>query len=338
MWNTLSIEKKMEELLKEQFGPEKGSEFYNQYTGARNSLIADNFFQQIPSVEPSLSDHGERHIANVLQNTERLLGEDINKLSGIELYCLGLVVLFHDVGNIEGRQSHNKNIADVYNFVRKKEQRFNHERMVIIKAAEAHCGKSRDGSRDTLKDVDIISNLEGEKIRLRDIAAILRLADELAEGKQRTSQFMQERHKYDSSSTIYHTYASITQMFIDRANGRISVTYNIDLDDKSTKENLKELLEFTYHRIIKMDEERRYTKYYCDLLVPFKKLSIQFNFTVDGLPINLDLGRIEIPDRFPIPGEGDDERGMEELIRENSSLDIEKIWSEIEPNFVKNQD
>ncbi|MDN3620110.1 hypothetical protein QWY81_11655 [Polaribacter undariae] len=330
MWNTLSFENKMSKALERDFGEEKGKQYFTQYTGARDSLIADNFFPQINGAEPSLSDHGGRHIANVLNNVEKLLGQEIESQTGITLYTLGLVVLFHDVGNINGREKHNKNIADVYNFVRKKEARFNRERAVVIRAGEAHCGKSKDGSRDTLNDLDEIDNIDGEKINLRSIAAILRFADELAEGPQRTSQFMIEQHKYSKESEIFHKYASVTHMFIDREGGRVSVTYDIDFDTKSMKkEDLVELLEFSFKRVVKIDEERRYNKHYCDLLTPFKKTTIQYNFTVDGTPINIDLGKIEITDRFPIPGEH--KGGVESLLSKNTQLEIDKIWDSINP-------
>lgn len=328
MWNTTTYEQKLAKKLGEQFGKERGEELYTQYTTARNTLVADNFFSEIKAKEPDLTDHSERHIWDVLNNVEKLLGEKIDSLTGIELYCLALVVLFHDVGNIEGREGHNLNIADVYNFVRKKEPRYNHERGVIIRAAEAHCGIAKDGTRDTLKELDIIGNLEGERIAFRDIAAILRFADELAEGNQRTSNFMVERHKYQLENEIFHTYGQTIEVFIDREGERIVLTYNIDIDtEKENVESFKKLLLFIYKRIIKLDEERRYAKHYCDILVPFKKTSIQFNFAKNGIPVNLDIGKIEIHDRFPIPGE--EEPDLESFQRNFTELNIDILLSSL---------
>jgi len=328
MWNTTKYEEKLQERLCLQFGKERGEELYTQYTTARNALVADNFFTEIKAKEPDLTDHSERHIRDVLNNVEKLLDDQIDKLTGIELYCLALIVLFHDVGNIEGRDGHNLNIADVYNFVRKKEPRYNHERAVVIKAAQAHCGKAKDGGRDTLNDLEEVGNLEGEKVSFRDIAAILRFADELAEGNQRTSNFMVERLKYDKESMIFHSYAQTTEVFIDRPGGRVVLTYNIDIDSKKDDaESLKNLLKFIYKRIIKLDEERRYAKHYCDILVPFKKTSIQFNFTKDGLPTNLDVGKIETHDRFPVPGEEDSD--IDNFQQRFEELNIENLLSSL---------
>lgn len=328
MWNTLSYEEKMSESLIRDFGKEKGDVYYSQYTSARNSLLKDNFFSEIKSVEPNLTDHSERHIANVIDNIYKLLGEEINNVSGINLYCLGLIALFHDVGNIEGRDNHNEKIADVYNHVRKKEPRFNRERAMIIRAGRAHCGKAKDGTRDTLKELEECDHIDGEKVDLRNLAAILRFADELAEGPQRTSNFMTERHKYDEKSMIFHKYAEITNIFIDREGGRVSITYEIELDkDSITKEETIKLLDFTIKRVLKLDEERRYNKHYCNLLMPFKTTSVKYNFNLDGIPMDLDFEKIEITDRYPIPGEKKD--GLKGFVSDYNEMDSEQIWEKI---------
>ena len=336
MWNTLPFEDKMFQSLKRDLGDEKGKRYFRQYVTARDKLLQDNFFKNIPVAEPNLTDHSEKHIANVIENADKLLGKELKNVSGISLYCLGLMILFHDVGNINGREKHNKNIADVYNFVRNKESKFNRERSIIIQAGEADCGRSTDGSRDTLKDLDEIDHFDGERINLRDLAAILRLADELAEGPQRTSQYMLENRKYADASDIYHKYASVTHIFIDRDGGRLSITYEIDYDTEKMQEtDIISLLKFTFERILKIDEERRYNKHYCDLLLPFKKTSIKYNFTVNGLPINLDIGRIEIKDRFPIPGEDGD--AFNKLVEKNQQLDCDKIMDQIKQTLNNNK-
>ena len=70
----------------------------------------------------------------------------------------------------------------------------------------------------------------GQLVRLRELAAVLRFADELAEGPQRTSEFMQEEGLYDSESQQFHDYANITNILIERQNSRIVITYEIDID------------------------------------------------------------------------------------------------------------
>ena len=71
-----------------------------------------------------------------------------------------------------------------------------------------------------------------------------------------------------------------------------------DLRDR----RIAELLEFTYRRIVKLDQERRYARYYCELLQPFRTTLIAFNFQFHGYPIHLDLPPLQMDDKV-IPGE-----------------------------------
>lgn len=299
----------MEDALITQFGQDQGHKYYVQYESARDQLV-DEIFPQIRAVEPSLTEHDATHIQDVLNNAELLLGESITQLSGMDLYCLGLVILFHDVGNIHGRKRHNlyNNTVTVYNHVRNRVAKYNHERNVVLRAAQAHSGLSKAGSTDTLKDIDPTDHIFGHTIRLRDIACVLRFADELSEGPQRTSTFMQKNNKYDPKSKIFHRYADSTHIHIDRPNERIAITYHIELEKKGKKFTAKterefiELLHFTYHRILKLDQERKYTKHYSELLSPFKKTSVKINIHVNGQLQNLDLNEIMLTD-IVVPGD-----------------------------------
>lgn len=221
---------------------------------------------------------------------------------------LCLCILFHDVGNIEGRQDHQKKISEIYDSVRAKKSRYNDEKRCVIQAVCAHCGTAMDGTKDTLKFVTD-EYVYGEKVRTRKIAAIVRFADELAEGIQRTSDYMINKGKYPDASIIYHKYAQATSICIDKEGQRVALNYNValNIDDDDNlvfhdKIDLKDMLAFIYERIIKLDQERRYTKHYCDWLSKFKETSIQFTFWVKDNMINLGLNNIVISD-LVIPGD-----------------------------------
>ena len=145
------------------------------------------------------------------------------------MYCLGMLILFHDVGNVFGREDHRNKVAEVFDQIRGDEPSLLHEKTLIVRATRAHTGTAQDGSRDTLKEVDEDEHLEGRRIRLRELAAVLRFADELAEGPQRTSDFMQRMQLYEPKSKKFHEYASSTNILIDRRNGRIILTYEIPI-------------------------------------------------------------------------------------------------------------
>jgi HD superfamily phosphodiesterase len=273
------IEKYLEDILKKKLGEGEGKDFYTDYHHARNYLMQD-VLPYIKAIEPNLTDHGEKHIKNVLDNAWRLLDKDINKLTCHDLYILCLSILFHDVGNINGREDHNKKVLDVYNEIRKNNTKFNLEKHLILKSVKAHCGKTDSGSLDTLKEIEEREFLLGEPVQLREISSILRFADELAEGPQRTSDYLFKTNKISEHSKIYHKYAQITNISIDRGNQRIVLKYLININNE-TQASLKELLTFAYERVLKLDEERKYTKFYSNLLIPFKKTEFTFNFTKD---------------------------------------------------------
>ena len=264
--------------------------------------MIEHVYPELKGIEPMVSDHSDKHIANVMKNVDHLLEDCYDELDGINLYCLGIIILFHDVGIIKGRKSHNKNIADVYNKVRNMQAAFNQERNLIIRAAEAHTGiNAKDGSTDTLKDVTEIDHLHGYKVYLRELAALLRLADECAEGPQRTSDYLSRTDAYGPSSK-YHEYASITEPFIDKGGQRIVLTYNIDISSEKINSGwVKTILEFTFKRILKLDTERKYCRYYTQKLFPFKKTEANISFSIDGIPQDLPLPPIILTDNVTLP-------------------------------------
>jgi len=291
------LEKMLVEKLKNDEGltNESRTQLLTHYFSAKGYLKR-NIYGDIKGVEKDLTDHSERHIINVQNNAANLIGEEgLNRYNSVELYFLALSILFHDVGNINGRENHNKKVTDIYNKIRNNESYFNQERRLILKAVGAHCGKSSKGDRDTLNELEEKSDLHEQSLRLRELASVLRFADELAEGPQRTSDYMLEKGKIEEHSRIYHEYAQITRPFIDRGGSRISVSYDID---RKRCNDLGKLLAFTYKRILKLDLERRYCKYYAPILEAFKRTDVTYNFNSDGNPLELDLDLITLEDKY----------------------------------------
>lgn len=286
--------------------------------GRALNYLTENVYEDIRSREPNLTDHGPRHVENVLLNVLRLLpgpGSTSDSLSALEMYCLGMFILFHDAGNIEQRRGHERNIGGIFDRAVGDGAGTRREKTLVLRACAAHTGTARDGSRDTLKDLDKEDQFKGQPIRLRELAAVLRFADELAEGPQRTSEYRRNRNQYDPSSRLYHDYASITNVLIDRRNERVCLTYDIPVDKPpkglDQSEWLMDLMAHVLKRIRKLDQERRYSRYYAPLLAPFKATEVSFNFhcgeqimEVDGLP-SLRLDDLTVPgaDAKPIEKE-----------------------------------
>ena len=295
IWNDTAFERKLKDALKNELGDENGDEYFSRYVVARTTLLED-VLPQICGKEPNLTDHGPDHVRNVLNNVSDLLQGAPDYFKIIELYLLGLGVLFHDVGNLEGRSEHNRRIARFYDFVRQGIQ-FAQEKSLVVQISQAHSGNTQTGTRNTLVDVPKSSHLDGQPVRPREIAAIIRFADELAEGPQRTSQYLRKTGGHATESVLYHDYSSATHMCIDCGNERIAVTYQFEVSFKAALEKelerIKGLLNFTYERLGKMDLERRYARFHCAKpLLPFREISVRLDVQIDGEFLDLGLETI----------------------------------------------
>ena len=303
-----TFDEQLRDRILEDFEGSKGYELASAYEQAQ-ARLQRGVLENIPGAEPNLTDHGPRHIANVQENVTRLLSNDglVTDLSAIEMYCLGMCILFHDAGNVFGREGHHTKVAEIFAEIRGTDTSLLREKTLVVRAARAHTGTAQDGSRDTLKELAETEQLEGKPVRLRELAAILRFADELAEGPQRTSQFMRKKGLYESESQKFHDYASSTHILIERGTNRIILTYEIDIDisqpDDDRRKHLSEFLESIYGRILKLDQERQYARHYSELLSPFTSTEATFNFHCDGELMNTNLLPLKLTDTVVIPGE-----------------------------------
>ena len=327
---TQSFDEQLHTKLLDAFkGTNKGERLAGNYSKAQSDLQTE-VYPNIPAAEPSLSDHGTDHIANVKQNVIDLLSDhgEITNLTGIEMYCLGMLILFHDAGNVYGRKNHHKNVAKVFDKIRGTAPSVRHEKTLIVRAAQAHTGTTQDGSRDTLEAVGEIESFEGKRVRLRELAAILRFADELAEGPQRTSEFMQAEKLYAAESQMFHTYASCADIFIDRRASRIALTYEIDIGAKSAgkypKKYFSKFFEFVYKRLLKLNQERQYARHYSDLLTPFKSTDVRFNFHCRGEILDTNLAPLKLAD-FVVP----DETIAKDLVAIDADYDIDPLVTDL---------
>lgn len=283
-WNETQFEKYLKERLVAEFGQEKAQSMFSRFVAARDRVLVE--IREIAAVEPTLSDHGPDHIANVFQNAFNLILSDhaLHRLTAMDLYLLAMVIIFHDAGNLKGRMKHAENIDAIYDWARGTAADTRREKTLVLRAVRAHTGMTATGGKNTLGEVPAVDHLDGKQIQLRTVAALLRFADELAEGPQRTSDFFRTEIGVGEKSEIYHRYASCTNVSIDRGNERIRLTYEIQVDEFASSEDgaqlasLTEFVGFVLQRIAKLDEERRYARFYCPALAPFKQTDVAINF------------------------------------------------------------
>lgn len=158
-----------------------------------------------------LTNHGKKHVEDVIHHIELLLQYDFSKLNLHETFVLLLAALIHDVGNISGRTEHEKKIAAVINGCDDYKRLDTTVKVTTISIAQAHGGRTKDGDKDTLSRVERETGLGGETISARSIAALVRLADELADNSERANDDMERLGQIPELNLIYHKYSKCLQ-------------------------------------------------------------------------------------------------------------------------------
>jgi len=264
MWVNTEIEKVFLEKSNE-------NQYWSTYAYCKEYFCRE-LYSNISRVEPNLTDHGETHISNVLKNAYKLLAKDV--LNVHELYTLCMSILIHDIGNLSGRVNHEVKLKNYFNRTIFPTIQSDHITL-ISQIASKHGGDNCDAI-NTLSDA---SHIDGEQVRAQKIASILRFADELAEGKQRTSTVLLEHDLIGEGSKLYHVYAEILKEPLIQKD-TVSLVYDIRLHKYTSKE-LNELLALLFKRIKKLDKERIYCGHYCNDVQNIKKVAISINFYKD---------------------------------------------------------
>lgn len=180
-----------------------------------------------------LNNHGKGHVANVIHKATDILKASSCTLTPYEGYLLLMAIQFHDVGIIFGRKDHNLNcrklMGDIGNAIGVDEP----EKKMIIRISACHGGEILD-SKDTIALLTPIDMLMGQKIRPTLLAAILRLADELADDVSRSSTAIANLDSMPKCSALFHQYSlSLQPAIVNR--GKVYLRYDISKIDLRRK-------------------------------------------------------------------------------------------------------
>ncbi len=274
MWKETKIEK----LLKKELSNLDSSvlnhdKFYRQYEQVRG-YMCEEIYSNIARTEPDLTDHGDEHIKNVLINTYELIKYSIDgeyKYTPLELYVLCSAILIHDIGNINGRKEHEDTLSSVYNLNPKLRGIDSVEKRIVAKIATSH-----GGDENAISNLSGFEHISGKEIQSQCISGVLRFADELAEGPQRTSQYMLDNNMISIDSQKYHQYADISEQPAIKKD-TIILKYNIVASNFLSNE-LEALLLLLYSRIYKLNRERINCGIYSKHVRRIKKVAITINF------------------------------------------------------------
>jgi hypothetical protein len=159
-------------------------------------------------VASHLTMHDKEHVTRVRQVASNLVENSVAiDLSHFELTLLLVAIYLHDVGNIVGRDEHEKNIHHVLTAAGKTLQIDSVEYATAKQIAGVH-GGTVNGSKDTISTLQESSAVSSKRVRLRLLAAMLRLADELADDTARANQVQLAAGMLPPGSEVYHVVAA----------------------------------------------------------------------------------------------------------------------------------
>jgi pyrimidine-nucleoside phosphorylase len=147
------------------------------------------------------NDHGPGHIERVLQIVEKLVGANPEAVLGAhELYLTLMAVIYHDVGIIQKRDGHGDLSAAIV-LAENQVELTTADKDVISKAVASH-SSSKD-IREVCAELLDEEPIEGQTVRPKVIAALVRIADELDEDQRRARDFIQDLAAIPDSSRFF---------------------------------------------------------------------------------------------------------------------------------------
>jgi hypothetical protein len=258
--------------------PHLSEDIFSRYTKIRDYL-REHVYPLIGSGLSALSadrgiytSHGPEHFDEVVKYAGHLLGcergdEDIS-LSAYELYLLLSAIRLHDAGNAYGREEHEKRVIQILRTMGDVSGPDDVEKKLIAVIAEAHGGKTLDGSKDTISSLREMDTIGSVDVRPRLLAAIVRFADEICESRTRAAGFLLRQGALPRHNEVFHKYAScISSVKVRSAERTVSIKYALSAEDAlktwgkgKDEDNVEQvfLIDEIFQRLEKMFLERRY--------------------------------------------------------------------------------
>lgn len=238
-----------------------------------------NVNQTLAAAQPGsiFTDHGENHVRTVISNAGALIG-NVDALNGYEIFLLLISIHFHDLGNIYGREEHEQKISKLMELLKDKLPIETAERGFITEIATAHGGYI-ENDKDTISELlpkDVYDNID---FRPRALAAILRLADEIADNYHRaleTPPFV-----IPDDSRIHHEYCKSLEPVTSRGE-TLKFHYRIPFgmtQDKLLQDKTEVYLyDFIRKRLVKTMVELEYCKNHSSGLIKQSTVSVTIDF------------------------------------------------------------
>ena len=245
----------------------------------------DKIIDNIPMIY--LNNHGHGHVEKVMERINCLLSVNELKLSSYELFVLLCAVQLHDVGNIFGRENHEKTLQKVSYEKCAPYVKDTPERKLIEKIAATH-GGNYNGNKDTISLLQQEQVIKEQKVRSRLLASLLRFADEIADDTTRGDAEGIKMNTIPEDSLLFHHYSvALHTVKVDKdpINGSVFLNliydYSSDVAMKKFDKFGSEiyLLDEIYSRTKKMELERRYCTRFMRPYLDVDKIKVCINIS-----------------------------------------------------------
>jgi hypothetical protein len=334
--------------------PTRGVDYWSRYTALLDALRVSvyphiNAGLACLSKSPGIfTDHGPEHFDEVVRYAGQLLGVETcgeHPLKPYELYLLLCAIRLHDAGNIDGRDEHEKRVDQILYSYGGAIAKDTAEATLISRIAEAHGGYTFSGDKDTIGDLPLDDQPIGAiTCRPRQVAAIVRFADEICEHAYRASRHHIDHLTLPEDNKLFHYYASsITGAHYDfrthcfRLHLQIKTKF---LTDKyPTPPNAKGerveryLIDEALDRISKLECERRYCNQFLDPRMQANEIEVNISLLgeqqkgIHIIPHEVRNYQFRIPLRQGYPGAQDEWRSRQsELVGSVLVQRIKEGW------------
>lgn len=234
-----------------------------------------------------LNNHGHGHVERVMDRIYSILAMVDVQLSAYELFVLLCAVQLHDVGNIFGREGHEKTLQRVSYEKCSPYIIDTLERKLIEKIAATH-GGNYNGNKDTISLLQQEQIIKEQTVRCRLIASLLRFGDEIADDSTRADIEGIKMGTIPEESQLFHYYSqALHTVKVEKDAVNAGIYLNLVFDyysdvaikkfDKFGKKVY--LLDEIYERTKKMELERRYCTRFMRPYLDIERIKVRINIS-----------------------------------------------------------
>lgn len=279
------FEKEAREKRTTKFPGAGNKDYWGIYLGLHehmNNHVHNQVEAAAAAVEPGiyLTKHGPEHIKVVIMRAEALIMASSTThssrssykpvLNAYEVFILLVAIHVHDIANRTGRKGHENRILEEASRIPALQQLDKFHLKEIVTIAACHGGKG-DKIRDKLAPEQSSGQI---KYRPQLIAAIVKLADELADDRTRADLHgLTNKSTFPVYSLIFHVFAaSLYSVSLRPETHTIHLDFKIEIPDarrqfempvkEGEQKKLIYLIDYIYERTLKTYRELSYCTRY----------------------------------------------------------------------------